>query len=91
MATPRRRHSLSIMLLPSSMFSSFFSCLRNWRIFALAWGVLQMRSQSLEGPLQAAEVMISTRSPVSSVVSRGTILPLILAPTHLLPTAEWMR
>ena len=73
------------------MFSSFSSFFRNWRILALAWGVLQMRSQSVLGPLLEAEVMISTRSPVSSGVSRGKILPLIRAPTHLLPTALWMR
>ena len=55
--------------------------------------IAQLRAglQSLLGPLEEAKVRISTRSPVSSVVSRGTILPLTLAPTHWLPTAEWMR
>ena len=50
-----------------------------------------MRIQSEEGPLLEAEVMISTRSPVASSVSSGTSFPFTLAPTHLLPTAEWMR
>ena len=89
--TPRRVHSFSMMLRPRSMFSSFRAFFRNWRIFALAWGVLQIRSQSVPGPFEDAEVMISTRSPVDSVVSSGTIFPLILAPTHWLPTAEWIR
>ena len=43
---------------------------------------VQIRSQSVPGPLEEAEVRISTRSPVSKAVSRGTILPLTLAPTH---------
>ena len=80
--TPRRVHSFSIMLRPRSMFSSLRDFFRNWRILALAWGVLQMRSQSVLGPLEEAEVMISTRSPVDRAVSRGTIFPFTRAPTH---------
>ena len=42
------------------------------------------------GPLALAEVMISTRSPVCSSVSSGTMRPLTLAPTQRLPTPEWI-
>ncbi len=70
------------------MFSSRYSFFRNARIFACACGVLQIRTQSALGPFDDALVMISTRSPVSSGVSSGMMRPLILLPTHLLPTAE---
>ena len=41
--------------------------------------------------LEDEEVMISTISPVCSLVSSVTMRWFTLAPTHLLPTAEWMR
>ena len=43
------------------------------------------------GPLALGEVMISTRSPVSSGVSSGTMRPFTFAPMQLLPTALCTR
>ena len=57
----------------------------------MACWVLTTRSQSVLGPLEEGAVMISTRSPVSSSVSSGTMRPLTFAPTQWLPTPEWMR
>ena len=42
------------------------------------------------GPLEDEEVIISTISPFEGILSIGTIIPLILAPTILLPTAVWI-
>ena len=47
-----------------------------------------MFSQSRLGPLEAEEVSTSMMSPVCGSRSIGTIMPLTLAPTILLPTPE---
>ena len=72
------------------MLSALCSFLNHWRILFLASLVVTILSQSRLGPRDAEEVRISTISPVCGTRSMGTIIPLILAPTILLPTAEWM-
>ena len=73
------------------MFSSRREAFKYARILDLASVVLTILSQSIDGPLDEADVMISTMSPVCSLVSSVTMRWLTLAPTHLLPTALWMR
>ena len=67
--------------------SSFIWFLNHWLILFLAWVLLTMFSQSLLGPLEFWEVMISSWSPFWITYSMGTSLPFTLAPTILLPTA----
>ena len=78
------------MDLPVLMFSSFISRLKNCLILTFVEELFAILSQSQDGPLEFGEVMISTTSPTCSGVFSGTILELTLAPTHLLPTAEWI-
>ena len=79
---------LSSKSLPFSMLSDLFSFLSQLLILFLALELFAMRSQSTLGPLELAEVTISTMSPFWRVWSMVTILPLTLAPTHLHPMAE---
>ena len=73
------------------MFTSRCSRFSQARILALASLVLTMFSQSRDGPWELAEVMTSTKSPVSSWAVSGTMRPFTFAPMQRLPTAEWMR
>ena len=85
---PTRCSSRSTSALPRAMFSVRFSFLNHWRILFFASPVLTMFSQSRLGPLEAEEVSTSMMSPVCGSRSIGTIMPLTLAPTILLPTPE---
>ena len=51
---------------------------------------IQMYSVDASLTFEAEEVRISTMSPVCGSRSIGTIMPLSLAPTILLPTPEWI-
>ena len=78
------------MALPVRAFSSFISRLKNCLILARAEPDFTYLSQSHEGPLLFGEVSISTTSPVCSTELSGTMREFTFAPTHLLPTSEWM-
>lgn len=88
---PWRLASTMSISRPRSIFSCLSSFLNQERILLLACWVLTMDSQSRLGPATLVEVMISTISPIWSSRSRGTILPLTLAPIQRLPIWLWMR
>ena len=75
-------------VLPASIASSRRSRANHCLIFVRARGDLTNDSQSREGPaLSALDVKISTVSPLSSVLSSATSLPLTRAPMHRCPTS----
>ena len=82
------RTYFSSISLPFSTESDWFSFFIHCLILLRAELLLAILSQSVEGPLELFDVMISTILPFLSVVSIGTILPFTFAPTHLYPTAE---
>ena len=85
---PCLRIALSSESLPSSMASSRRSLLKCCRILVRARGLLTNPSQSCVGPeVSDFDVKISITSPLDSVDSSGTSLPLTLAPMHLCPTS----
>jgi hypothetical protein len=83
------RASFSRYFSPISMALTRSVVLMTCLILFLAREVLTMDSQSLLGRWFGC-VMISTMSPLRSVYFNGTIRPLTLAPTQVLPTSEWM-
>jgi hypothetical protein len=82
------RIALVIASLPASIASSRRSLLKYCRIFVRARGDLTNPSQSWVGPaVSDFDVKISITSPLDSVDSSGTSLPLTRAPMHLCPTS----
>ena len=80
--------ALAIASLPASIASSRRSLLKYWRIFVRARGLLTKPSQSCVGPaVSDFDVKISITSPLDSVVSSGTSLPLTRAPMQRWPTS----
>lgn len=74
--------------LPDSIASSRRSLAKYWRIFVRARGLLTKLSQSWLGPaFSDFDVKMSTVSPLLSVLSSGTSLPLTRAPMHRCPTS----
>ena len=72
------------------MFSSRRSFLNHCLIFVRAAPLLARFSQSRLGPGAFFDVRMSTMSPFCSTWSKVTMRPLTVAPTMLLPMAEWM-
>ena len=77
------------VLLPDIDGLSRSLALMTCLILLRAREVLTKASQSLLGTWPAC-VMISTMSPFLQRARSGTMRPLTLAPTQVLPTSEWM-
>jgi len=83
-----RRSSFSTCARPAATLSWIACALNHWRIFWRARGLFRKPrsafSQSREGPPDFA-VTISTRCPLASGVSSGTMWPSTLAPRQRCP------
>ena len=87
---PSFRIPLVSVSLPISMASSRRSCEKWCLILARALGEATKFNQSFEGDASRdLDVKTSTTSPEFSVLSRGMIRPLTLAPIVLCPTSVW--
>ena len=82
-----RWHSRSTMRRPSAAYWLRTASRVARRMAARALPVTTIDSQAAGGAVCAFEVRISTSSPFCSGEDSGAILPLILAPTAMLPTS----
>jgi hypothetical protein len=74
--------------LPASIASSRRSLVNHWRIFVRARDDPTKVSQSFDGPaVGEREVKTSTTSPLLSLLSSETRLPLTRAPMQRCPTS----
>ena len=89
----KRLNSSSSIDWPSLILSLRDCCscfCKKVRILFRACPLLTILIQSALGPTELLLVKISTTSPVFNGVFKGTIAPLTLAPTVLLPTSVWI-